>query len=161
MSRSLFASHPFHCVRLLLTLLASPAALFGAASGTGVLAGRVSYAVSGEYLELARVTLEGTGRETLTDSVGAYTFADVPAGPVRVRVFYTGLPGESAAVTVNAGETTRRDFALAGEAPRAATAESTVKLDRFVVATSREMDGAAIAVNDHVRARHAKGARGG
>ncbi|MFM9030729.1 MAG: TonB-dependent receptor plug domain-containing protein, partial [Opitutaceae bacterium] len=76
------------------------------------------------------------------------TFTDIPAGAVRVRVFYTGLHAESAAVTVNAGETTRRDFALAGEAPRAATPGSTVKLDRFVVATTREMDGAAIAVND-------------
>ncbi|MEY4006400.1 MAG: hypothetical protein RLZZ221_2496, partial [Verrucomicrobiota bacterium] len=148
MSRPQSAFHPSQSVRLLLALIASNAALLGAASGTGSLAGRVSYAASGEYLELARVTLEGTGRETLTDSVGAYTFAEVPAGPVRVRVFYTGLPGESAAVTVNAGETTRRDFALAGEAPRAATAENAVKLDRFVVATSREMDGAAIAVND-------------
>jgi len=148
MIRPLSAFHPSQFVRLLLALIASNAALLGAASGKGSLAGRVSYAASGEYLELARVTLEGTGRETLTDSVGAYTFAEVPAGPVRVRVFYTGLPGESAAVTVNAGETTRRDFALAGEAPRAATAENAVKLDRFVVATSREMDGAAIAVND-------------
>jgi hypothetical protein len=118
MSHPLSASHPSRLARLLLAVIASSAALSGATSGTGSLSGRVSYAASGEYLELARVTLEGTGRETFTDSSGSYTFPEIPAGGVRVRVFYTGLPGESAAITVKAGETTLRDFALAGE-PRA------------------------------------------
>ncbi|MBM3841714.1 MAG: hypothetical protein FJ397_00390, partial [Verrucomicrobia bacterium] len=114
---------------------------------TGTVGGRVSFAASGEYLELARVSLEGTGRETFTDAAGAYQFTEVPAGEVRVRVFYTGLGGDTAVVNVSSGQATRRDFALAGErAP--APAGGVVSLDRFVVATSREMDGAAIAVND-------------
>ena len=73
-----------------------------AAGATGTITGRVSYAVSGEFLELARVTLEGTGREAFTDSAGGYAFAEVPAGEARLRVFYTGLPPESATVTVTA-----------------------------------------------------------
>ncbi|MFM9081219.1 MAG: carboxypeptidase-like regulatory domain-containing protein, partial [Opitutaceae bacterium] len=121
MRRHSIVCHLAPLARLFLALWVSTVALPGATSGTGSLAGRVSYAASGEYLELARVTLDGTARETFTDSAGSYTFTDIPAGAVRVRVFYTGLPAESAAVTVNAGETTRRDFALAGEAPRAAT----------------------------------------
>ncbi len=132
---------------LLLALLSCCYVLPATETRTGTLTGRVSFAASGEYLELARVTLEGTGRETFTDSAGGYLFADVPAGDTRIRVFYTGLPGETAAVVVAAGQVTRRDFALAGNAVPAAAA-ATVKLDRFVVATSREMDGAAIAVND-------------
>ncbi len=130
----------------ILVLLTAPA-LSAAAIATGVLTGRVSFAASGEYLELARVTLEGTGREAFTDAAGTYQFAEVPAGEVRLRVFYTGLGGDMAVVTVVAGQSTRRDFALAGErAP--APAPGVVSLERFVVATSREMDGAAIAVND-------------
>jgi iron complex outermembrane receptor protein len=134
--------------RLLLALLSGAATLCAAEAGTGTVTGRVSFAASGEYLELARVTLEGAGREAFTDSAGAYLFAEVPAGDARIRVFYTGLPGETATVVVAAGQVTRRDFALAGESAPAPATAATVKLDRFVVATSREMDGAAIAVND-------------
>ncbi|MFM1747274.1 MAG: hypothetical protein RLZZ188_940 [Verrucomicrobiota bacterium] len=140
--------NPSPRVRLVAMALAALAGLASAAlAATGSLAGRVSYAVSGEYLELARVTLEGTGREVFTDSAGGYAFTDVPAGETRVSVFYTGLPPESATVVIVAGQAARRDFTLAGDGPRPA-ANATVKLDRFVVATSREMDGAAIAIND-------------
>ena len=136
-------------ILLLLCAFASGAGLTTSyAAATGSLAGRVSYAASGEYLELARVSLAGTGRETFTDSSGAYTFPEVPEGTVRVHVFYTGLPAESSDVAIIAGRTNRRDFALSGGTPRGATSDGTVRLDRFVVATSREMDGAAIAVND-------------
>ncbi len=118
-------------------MLLTPALLCAAApAGSGAVTGRVSFAASGEYLELARVTLEGTGRETFTDAAGAYQFTEVPAGEARVRVFYTGLGGDAATVTVAAGQTARRDFALAGErAP--APAGGVVSLERFVVATSR------------------------
>ena len=140
--------NPSPRVRLVSMALAALAGLASAAlAATGSLAGRVSYAVSGEYLELARVTLEGTGREVFTDSAGGYAFTDVPTGETRVSVFYTGLPPESATVVIVAGQAARRDFTLAGDGPRPA-ANATVKLDRFVVATSREMDGAAIAIND-------------
>ncbi|MEN9813212.1 MAG: hypothetical protein RL479_1898 [Verrucomicrobiota bacterium] len=63
-------------------LLTAPA-LSAAAIATGALTGRVSFAASGEYLELARVSLEGTGRETFTDAAGAYQFTEVPVGEVR------------------------------------------------------------------------------
>ena len=54
---------------VIFVLLTAPA-LSAAAIATGVLTGRVSFAASGEYLELARVTLEGTGREAFTDAAG-------------------------------------------------------------------------------------------
>ena len=144
-SRLLNGGNAPRCALLLLTMTA----VFGAAAPaeTGSVTGRVSFAASGEYLELARVSLEGTGRETFTDAAGGYQFTEVPVGEVRVRAFYTGLGGDTGVVNVAAGQTTRRDFALAGE--RAPTpAGGVVSLERFVVATSREMDGAAIAVND-------------
>lgn len=117
-------------------------------AATGTLAGRVSFAATGEYLELARVVLEGTGREVYTDSLGGFALGDVASGEQRLRVFYTGLGTATAVVHVAAGRTTRHDFALAGDRPAAANGSEPVKLSRFVVASSREMDGAAIAIND-------------
>src|SRR5688572_28224150 len=58
---------------------------------TGTVEGRVLNLRNGEYLERARVTVEGTGLETFTDSSGQYRLTNVPAGSARVRVFFTGL----------------------------------------------------------------------
>src|SRR5262245_35296985 len=71
--------------------LAQPAA-------TGTIEGRVFNETSGSFLRSARVTLEGTNREAFTDQFGFYLLADVPAGPARIRVFYTGLPEQKATV---------------------------------------------------------------
>ena len=128
--------------------LACAGALLAQDITTGTITGRISFAENGEYLELARVTLEGTGRETLTDSLGSYTFADVPPGAAKVRVFYTGLIADSATFSVVAGQTARRDFSLTSAERRLPTPGETVKLAQFVVSTSREMDGASIAIND-------------
>src|SRR6185436_13955472 len=49
-----------------------------------------------------------------------------------------------ASVPVVAGQTQRRDFSLS----TSATDESVVKLSQFVVGASREMEGAAIAINE-------------
>ena len=139
---------PTLSVHRLLPLLLIAATALAQAPATGTLTGRVSFADNGEYLELARVSLEGTGLETLTDGLGSYTFGRVPAGEVRVRVYYTGLLPEIATVSVNAGQIARRDFSLASAERRPGATGETVKLAQFVVATSREMDGASIAIND-------------
>jgi TonB-dependent receptor len=133
--------------RLLAALLLAPFLASAQAPATGTVTGRVSFAANGEYLELARVTLEDSGREAFTDSLGSFTFTAVQAGEVRLRVFYTGLATATATVTVAPGQTIRRDFPLADLAAPTRS-EGAVKLDRFVVATTREMDGASIAIND-------------
>ena len=117
-------------------------------SGPGSLTGIVAFAAKGEVLERARITIEGTALATLTDSLGSYTFPALPAGAARVRVFYTGLAPETATVVITAGQSARHDFTLRplGEDP--VSGRSPVKLDQFVVASSRDMDGAAIAIND-------------
>jgi hypothetical protein len=66
----------------------------------------------------------------------------------QVKVFYTGLATQVALVNVRAGDTAAHDFSLAGFEPAAADSDTPVKLDQFVVSTSREMDGAAIAINE-------------
>ncbi len=116
---------------------------------TGTIEGRVLNAGSGEYVELARITVDGTALETFTDSAGEYRLGNVPAGEVRVRAFHTGGSAPVQSVVVAAGQTVRQDFTLAGfPSPATAAADGTVKLGEFVVSTSREMEGAAIAINE-------------
>ena len=141
--------NPLNCfVALALWLVAavilSPAAGAAEASlATGTIEGRVLHARSGEYLENARVTIDGAAREAFTDASGRYRLTQVPAGAVRVRVFFTGADPATASVTVAAGLTLERDFTLGGS-----SGDSVVKLADFVVTTTQEMDGAAIAINE-------------
>lgn len=114
--------------------------------GSGSIAGRVFNPATGEYLEKARVTLEGAGLETLTDNLGQYAFANVPAGEARVKVFYTGLAVQTTPVRVVAGQTAQQDFNLEGFRPTPGA--DVVTLSKYVVASSKEMDGAAIAINE-------------
>jgi iron complex outermembrane recepter protein len=151
--RCCFASLLRHSARafLCLTFLLSPAltALRAADAATGAIEGRVFNPATGEYLEKARVSIEGTGLETLTDELGQYYFGNVPAGSAQVKVFYTGLTPQTAAVAVSAGQVAQRDFELARfGTPPAGAKDDTVKLSKFVVSSSREMDGAAIAINE-------------
>jgi iron complex outermembrane receptor protein len=136
-------------LRALLTALAvlAGATLPAAQPATGTLAGRAAHPATGEFLEGVRVTVEGTTLATATDADGFYRLDGVPAGAARVRAFYTGLPPQVATVTVAAGQTATHDLRFAaptGPAPDG----SVVKLDEFVVSTSREMSGAALAINE-------------
>ncbi|HUR56594.1 MAG TPA: carboxypeptidase regulatory-like domain-containing protein, partial [Opitutaceae bacterium] len=152
---------------LRLSVLARFVFLFTAAFGisaalaqpaTGVIEGRVFDSGRGEYLEKARLTIEGTSQQTFTDVGGQYRFTNVPPGAVKVVVFFTGLEAQTAAVNVSPGQTVQHDITLAAASgPRPsknAAAGETVKLDQFVVSTSKDMDGAAIAINEQRFARN-------
>jgi TonB-dependent receptor len=135
------------------TLAFGPAA--AAADGpTGSVEGRVLNATGGEYLERARVVVEGTSLETFTDAGGNYRFPAVPAGTVRVSAHYSGFPTATATVAIAAGQIAARDFSLA-LTPRAAAGE-VVEMSKFVISSAREMQGAAIAINEQ---RHAPNLR--
>ena len=149
-------------LRPLLHLLAALALLTSTrvsaqSAGTGTIEGRVFDAGRGEYLEGARLTVEGSVLETFTAAGGQYRFSQVPAGTVRVKVFFTGLATQTVSVSVGAGQVAQQDVTLAaGVTPvgrKEAGGDATVKLDRFVVASSKEMDGAAIAINTQRFAR--------
>ncbi|MFM7750384.1 MAG: carboxypeptidase regulatory-like domain-containing protein, partial [Opitutaceae bacterium] len=144
---------------LTLLLLASGLLLSGRAAAqsaaTGSIEGRVLDSVRGEYLEKARVTVEGTRLETLTDATGQFRLANVPAGTAQVKVFFTGLPVQTASVAVAAGQTAQRDFTFGAEGRgRAGAGTDVVKLEQFVVASSKEMEGAALAINEQRFARN-------
>src|SRR3954469_19111509 len=74
-------------------------------AGTGTIAGRVLNVGNGRYIANARVTVEGTKLEAITDDFGNYQITDVPAGEVKVTTSYTGLDAQSATVNVAAGQT--------------------------------------------------------
>ncbi|MBI4624535.1 MAG: carboxypeptidase regulatory-like domain-containing protein [Verrucomicrobia bacterium] len=126
---------------------------------TGRIEGRVLNPSNGEYLERVRLTVEGASLETFSDSGGHYRLTNVPAGAARVRAFYTGLIAQTNPVTVAAGQTVTLDFnlsALPGR-PVAGKEGEVVKLSEFLVTTSREMDSAAIAINEQRFAPNIKG----
>jgi TonB-dependent receptor len=127
-------------------LLACALPLTAQPAATGAIEGRVINARTGEYLEGVRLTVEGTAFEVFSEEDGSYQLTRVPPGTVRLRAFFTGLPPVTTSVTVAADKTLAHDIAFG--APERAADGSIVKLDAFRVATSREMDGAALAINE-------------
>jgi iron complex outermembrane receptor protein len=113
---------------------------------TGTLAGRVFNETSGNYLTNARIAVAGTALVAFTNELGEYQLTGVPAGEVQLAVTFTGLQGQSAPVRVSAGGVATRDFTLTRAA--APGTEAVVKLQEFVVASSREMNAADIAINE-------------
>ncbi len=114
---------------------------------TGSIYGRVLGAAGDSFLENVRVTIDGTSLEAFTDGSGAYRIDAVPVGTVRVKLFYTGMTPHTAAITVTASQTTQHDVTLA-TAGQKETKGEVVKLDQFVVSTSKEMEAAAVAINE-------------
>ncbi|MDO8543565.1 MAG: TonB-dependent receptor [Opitutaceae bacterium] len=138
----------FSAVSLLIALAASFAAAANSPA-TGTIEGRVLNARSGDYAENARITVEGTSLETFTDADGYYRLSQVATGTARVRAFFTGLPPQLSEVRVGAAETIQHDITLAALAPRADPGgQEAIRLAEFVVGASREMEAAAIAINE-------------
>lgn len=132
----------------LLFLILVTGLLPAAAQGpTGAIEGRIQNPVTGDYLSNARVSVPGTSHVAFTDATGAFRLAGVPAGAVSVEAFYTDLDPQRATVTVAPGTVARIDFNLTSR-ERHGGGQTAVQLDPFVVAATREMDAAAIAVNE-------------
>lgn len=143
----LSAFPPLRIVLLILSalVLGLPAGRAQTAS-TGTIEGRIYNPASGEYLEFVRVTVEGTSLEALTDATGQYRLTQVPVGLARVRAVRTGVVAQTQSVPVAAGEIVPLNFNLTSS-QLAHPDDTTIQLEKFVVNTSKEMDGAAIAIN--------------
>ncbi|PAW63467.1 MAG: hypothetical protein B9S34_14275 [Opitutia bacterium Tous-C1TDCM] len=133
---------------LLGIVLACSLAAFAAAQtpAPATVSGRVQNAATGDYLEGVRVRVAGTGQETFTDADGFYRLDRLPPGEARLEVFFSGFPTQTSTVAVTPGAAVVRDLSF-GEAPKP-DATGTVQLSQFVVATTREMSGAALAINE-------------
>ena len=129
------------------------------APATGVIEGRVSNLVAGQFLKQVRIVVENSAFETLTNEAGDFRLTGVPAGAVRVRATAAGLDGQTMRLTVAAGQTTRHDFNLAAsDVPTASTAMSraeVVKLEAFTVA-ERELSAQSAALQEQRTAPNIK-----
>ncbi|HEY0945766.1 MAG TPA: TonB-dependent receptor [Opitutaceae bacterium] len=114
-------------------------------ASVGTVEGRVLNVDSGSYLNNARVRVVGTSSETFTNSFGEYRLTGIPAGEKNLQVFYTGLAAQTLTVVVPAGGVVRQNVELARTGR---TEDGTVQLDEFVVATQREYNAHAIAINE-------------
>lgn len=117
--------------------------------GVGALTGRVQNRMTGLYLNNARLTIEGTPYEAFTNDAGEYHFDELPAGPVRLKAFYTGMQPQTVPLIVPAGGTITQDFSLSGAFALAAAKEGEeVVLEAFVVASAKESSASEIAINE-------------
>jgi iron complex outermembrane receptor protein len=146
MNRFTFRTITLRAFLALTGVLALSDTAFAQGASVGTVEGRVVNARTGDYLASARITVENSPLETFTDSDGTYRLTNVPAGVARITTFFTGLPPQTSTVTVSPGSVARLDVSLTGEDGR--PSGGVVKLDEFRVATSREMDAAAFAINE-------------
>src|SRR4051812_17336191 len=88
------------------------AASLPAQSNTGAVEGRVFNAATGSALANARVLVEGTTRDAVTDADGTFRITGIPSGPAQVNVSYVGMLAQKATVNVPAGGAVQREFEL-------------------------------------------------
>jgi iron complex outermembrane receptor protein len=140
--------NPPKCVAPLVALLAftlthlasamgaTPGAGITAAQPSGTISGRVSNAATHANLEGASIRIEGADFSTTTERGGTYHL-HAPAGTHTLVVSYLGLDTESVSVSVQAGATVQRDFALTS---------GIYKMNPFTVAGEREGNALALTI---------------
>jgi len=106
------------------------------AGATGTLSGQISSAATRNTLEGALVKLTGLRRQLLTDGNGRFEFSSLPLGNIDVEISYLGLATVRRIVTVTDGGRAILEVAM--------QAEDAIRLEKFIVATEREGNAAAI-----------------
>ena len=124
----------FPCIRAARGL-SSAGILLLAALHAETITGVVTNTATGQNLAGARVILQGTGREAVTDNQGSYRFEDVPPGSFTLAVSYTALTSVNVPVQVNPGQVGRQDVGLTSDI---------YHLSKFVVSGEREGQAQAI-----------------
>jgi len=104
------------------------------ASATGRISGRVFNPSTQTYVRDAVVTVQGTSLSTTTEAGGFYHIDNVPAGPAKVVVSFTGFDPAVGEVTVAGGATAHRDFELL---VASSSTDDTIELQTFVVSSER------------------------
>ena len=125
-----------------LTLLAASGPSPTSTPATGTVEGRVQNEITGRYLNNSLVQVQGTELNALTDETGRFRIPHVPVGLVTLEVVYTGLERQKVLVNVAPGQVVTQNVTLAP------ASGSAVKMDAFLVATSKDMDQATIAINE-------------
>lgn len=119
-------------------------AAWAQATGTGEIKGTVLNDSTGNYLNNARLTIQGTVIEAYTNDLGEYRLSNVPVGEAVVTVSFSGLERRIATVQVEAGAVVERDFTLRAVQGHARTDGEVLELERMSV-QAQELSGQAIA----------------
>ena len=110
-------------------------------ASTGTIEGRVLNVTTSQYINNARVTIDGTALETFTNQSGEFRLINVPPGTAKLKVLFSGLPAQAETITVAAGQTVLQNFFLtASQSSANQTAKDMgdiIKLDAFTVGPSR------------------------
>ncbi len=130
-----------------LFVTAFAALLSAQTAGTGSISGRVQNEATGQYLNNARVTVKGTDLAVFTDDTGTFRIGGVPAGSAVVEAFYSGLDPLATTVSVPAGQNVERDLNLTNKAAYG-DKNGTVKMEAFVLSSSKLTEGEALATNE-------------
>lgn len=123
----------------------------------GVVTGRVLSRLTGSYLPNARVTVEGSAQDTVTDANGTYRLTGVPTGAQRITAHYIGLASVTGTVQVEAGRAMPLDFELDRTTGLISTEEDrTLVLEKFEVLSDREESAVQRALNQQRQAPNIK-----
>lgn len=101
--------------RIMLLVALATCIVVGTARGqqdTGALAGAVTDAKTGDTIPGASVSISDLQAGAATGADGSYRIEGLPVGTYEVRARFVGYRTTTATVTIEAGETTRRDFTL-------------------------------------------------
>jgi len=119
-------------------LAAAETTTTGGTQQSRTVTGRVQNSGTGLFLNNARVSVRGTNIAVLTDQTGTYRLINLPAGPLVLEAFYTGLDTQQTTIDASAGRTVQQDFQL--------SAGSIVTLDKFTVKGAADLE--TIATNE-------------
>jgi len=98
--------------RILLAILGLFTSVAVAQAQAGRVTGTVTSADGGRPIPGVQITVTGTSRGALTDSIGRYTIAGVPVGNQTVVARSLGWAQSSTGVTLTTGATAIANFAL-------------------------------------------------
>lgn len=113
----------------------------------GIIEGRIFNEASGSYINNARISLKGSGREVFSNAIGEYRLANVEPGKAELVVSVGGLETKSVAVVVEPGLSTRLDVSLGFGRSAGDDGSSVVALSEFAV-LERVMSGQAMAMQE-------------
>ena len=138
---------------LLVTAIAlvSPTPAHAQQAALGAITGRVQNANNGDYLNNARIVVEGTNKTAFTNQFGEYRLEGVKPGDVRLTAFYTGLEPRTVTVTVTSGGRVERNLRLAAAGIETGTSldsDDVIQLSEFTVSATRDTDANSIATNE-------------
>jgi TonB-dependent receptor len=138
----------------IITLRSSrPAASAGQAQaiGSGMVRGRVSNTITGEYLRNAEIRVEGTSIVVFSEDNGEFRLTGVPAGEATIIVKYAGLQSERLTAAILAGQIAELDVAL-----KAPTFTGSAVNDGSAITVTARREGQAAAIMERRAAPNAK-----